>query len=64
MYFIDGNSVSYLRCGAIPGVYSTVDFGIDVDVNASFHAQRQYEPFGPLINSEFYPGWLGLRTIF
>lgn len=23
-----------------------------------FQAQRQYEPKGPLVNSEFYPGWL------
>jgi len=26
-------------------------------VSASFAAQREKEPQGPLVNSEFYPGW-------
>ncbi len=29
-----------------------------VNVNSSFAAMRLYSPQGPLINSEFYPGWL------
>ncbi len=39
-------------------MYSTIDFGIDADVNASFATMRKYSPKGPLVNSEFYPGWL------
>ena len=39
-WFLDGNSVGYLKCGAIPGAYSTVDFGVGVNVNASFESQR------------------------
>lgn len=27
-------------------------------VNESFAVQRKYAPKGPLVNSEFYPGWL------
>lgn len=40
------------------GIYATVDFGVDTDVTALFKIQRQFEPQGPLVNSEFYPGWL------
>lgn len=42
------------------GVYSTVDFGIDTNVNQAFGYQRQYAPHGPLVNTEYYPGWLDL----
>lgn len=27
LFTTDGNSAGYLKCGKIPGVYSTVDFG-------------------------------------
>jgi hypothetical protein len=33
-------------------------FYIGVDVDTAFLAQRMYEPRGPLVNSEFYSGWL------
>lgn len=46
------------HCGAIEDVYSTVDFGVEANVTAHFELQRQYSPHGPLVNSEFYPGWL------
>ena len=42
----------------IPGVYSTVDFGPTESANNSFRNQRMFEPNGPLVNSEFYTGWL------
>lgn len=45
-------------CGKIPEVYSTVDFGPGSDVDSCFASQREYEPQGPLVNSEFYTGWL------
>lgn len=35
-----------------------MDFGPSANVTAAFAAQRAYEPRGPLVNSEFYPGWL------
>ncbi len=45
-------------CGKIADVYSTVDFGPGTDVKEAFSVQRLFEPRGPLVNSEFYPGWL------
>ena len=42
----------------IPGVFSTVDFGPTESANKSFEHQRMFEPDAPLVNSEFYTGWL------
>uniref|UniRef100_A0A0M3IL12 Beta-galactosidase n=1 Tax=Ascaris lumbricoides TaxID=6252 RepID=A0A0M3IL12_ASCLU len=55
----DGGDDFYLKCGTIPGVYATVDFGpaSSEAIDHCFASQRQYEPHGPLVNSEFYPGW-------
>ena len=59
LFTTDGDSDVYLRCGTlIPFLYATVDFGITSDPAANFKAQRDYEPNGPLVNSEFYTGWL------
>ena len=49
MFEIDGDGVDYLKCGALKGTYSTVDFGVGSDVNAAFAAQRAYSPEGPLV---------------
>ncbi|XP_076003847.1 beta-galactosidase [Genypterus blacodes] len=58
LFTTDGAGLSYLKCGAIQGLYSTVDFGPGGNVTAAFDAQRHVEPHGPLVNSEFYAGWL------
>ncbi|XP_063239683.1 beta-galactosidase isoform X2 [Bacillus rossius redtenbacheri] len=58
LFTTDGAGVGYLKCGAIDGVYSTVDFGTGANVSKAFAAMRTYSPRGPLVNSEFYPGWL------
>ena len=50
LFTTDGNSPSPLKCGAIDGVYPTVDFGTGGNINASFKYQRQYAPKGPLVN--------------
>ena len=42
----------------IPGVFSTVDFGPTESANNSFGHQRMFEPDAPMVNSEFYTGWL------
>ena len=42
----------------IPGVFATVDFGSGANVTKAFEVQRLFEPQGPLVNSEFYSGWL------
>lgn len=58
LFTTDGAGVGYLKCGSIQGLYATVDFGPGSNVTASFEAQRHAEPHGPLVNSEFYTGWL------
>ncbi|VBB29046.1 unnamed protein product [Acanthocheilonema viteae] len=61
-YTTDGSGERYLRCGTTSGAYPTIDFGPTSrqNVNAHFALQRRYAPHGPLVNSEFYPGWLVL----
>ena len=51
---LDGYPFPRISCGVIEGVYSTIDFGIDKDVNAAFDLMRKYSPKGPLVNSEVY----------
>ncbi|CAJ1052352.1 beta-galactosidase [Xyrichtys novacula] len=58
LFTTDGAGVGYLKCGSIQGLYATVDFGPGGNVTAAFAAQRHAEPHGPLVNSEFYTGWL------
>ncbi|KAM9033695.1 beta-galactosidase-1-like protein isoform X2 [Sarcophilus harrisii] len=47
-----------LSCGTLQGLYSTVDFGPADNMTKIFAMQRKYEPNGPLVNSEYYTGWL------
>ncbi|XP_010000006.1 PREDICTED: beta-galactosidase [Chaetura pelagica] len=58
LFTTDGASQFHLRCGALQGLYATVDFAPGGNVTAAFLAQRSSEPMGPLVNSEFYTGWL------
>ncbi|XP_018301742.1 beta-galactosidase [Mycetomoellerius zeteki] len=58
LYTTDGAAASLLRCGFVSGTYATVDFGTANNVTNSFLSMRLYQPGGPLVNSEFYPGWL------
>ncbi|KAL1449942.1 hypothetical protein WDU94_002410 [Cyamophila willieti] len=57
LYSTDGAFEDFLAC-TVDGVYATVDFTSFQNTNASFQAQRSVEPRGPLVNSEFYTGWL------
>jgi beta-galactosidase len=49
-----------LECGKIPDVFVTTDFGIanEDEVRYNFDKLREVQPIGPLVNSEFYTGWL------
>lgn len=47
-----------LTCGSLEGLYTTVDFGPADNMTKIFALQRKYEPHGPLVNSEYYTGWL------
>lgn len=58
LFTTDGAHEKFLACGTLEGLYATVDFGVDANITAAFLMQRKYEPRGPLINSEFYTGWL------
>lgn len=44
LFTTDGNAVSYLRCGYVPGAYATVDFGTSANVTKSFQVMRLYQP--------------------
>ncbi|KAI2809669.1 Beta-galactosidase-1-like protein [Blomia tropicalis] len=58
LFTTDGNLDSMLKCGKIPNVFSTVDFGAGGNASNSFGALRRTQPNGPLVNSEYYSGWL------
>ncbi|XP_061465361.1 beta-galactosidase-1-like protein isoform X2 [Rhineura floridana] len=58
LFTTDGTSESELRCGTLQGLYATVDFGPEENVTEAFQQQRLYESKGPLVNSEYYTGWL------
>ncbi len=49
---------SFIKCGKIDQVFSTVDFGSMVDPKKAFQNQRDRQEFGPFVNSEYYPGWI------
>ncbi|XP_029794639.1 beta-galactosidase [Suricata suricatta] len=58
LFTTDGAHEHFLQCGALQGIYATVDFGPGANITAAFQVQRKSEPRGPLVNSEFYTGWL------
>ncbi|XP_047457336.1 beta-galactosidase-1-like protein [Mugil cephalus] len=58
LFTTDGNTDREMTCGTLEGLYATLDFGTDTNVSVAFKRQRRFEPKGPLVNSEFYTGWL------
>ncbi|XP_071603722.1 beta-galactosidase-1-like protein isoform X3 [Heliangelus exortis] len=58
LFTTDSTRVEELHCGTLQGLYATIDFGPGSNITESFGAQRQVEPKGPLVNSEYYTGWL------
>ena len=58
LFTTDDASVNALKCGTDPSLYATVDFGVTSNPMQYFEIQRQFEPHGPLVNSEYYTGWL------
>lgn len=58
LFTVDGYTDKELQCGTIPELYTTVDFGSDTDPEVAFKQQRKYQNSGPLVNSEYYTGWL------
>ncbi|XP_005106715.1 beta-galactosidase isoform X2 [Aplysia californica] len=58
IYTTDGCNLRDVFCGKVDQVYPSIDFGADLDPSSCFQALRFYQPKGPLINSEYYTGWL------
>ncbi|NXB88070.1 BGAL galactosidase, partial [Vidua chalybeata] len=58
LFTTDSTRAEELRCGTLQGLYATIDFGPGSNVTEAFGAQRRVEPKGPLVNSEYYTGWL------
>ncbi|PFX20793.1 Beta-galactosidase [Stylophora pistillata] len=56
LFTVDGDSESELKCGTLPTLYTTVDFGDNTDPEKAFAIMREFSPKGPLVNTEFYPG--------
>ena len=63
LFTVDGDSESLLKCGSIPSLYATIDFGSKTDPEKAFSVMRKYSPRGPLVNTEFYPGWLDVWSV-
>lgn len=58
LFTTDGHTERMMRCGTLPELFATVDFGIGIDPKIPFGLLRKYQKRGPLVNSEFYPGWI------
>ncbi|CAI9584524.1 unnamed protein product [Staurois parvus] len=58
LFTTDGNSNIELRCGTLQGLLATVDFGPGDNATNAFELLRRVQPQGPLVNSEYYTGWL------
>lgn len=54
----DGPGV--LKCGKIPNVLATLDFGASDNktIDSFWSTLRKFDLRGPLMNAEYYPGWL------
>lgn len=54
------NGPGLAQCGGVEGALSTLDFGpgTSQDIDGYWKDLRKYQPNGPLVNTEYYPGWL------
>ena len=58
LFTTDGYTDDYLKCGTLPSLLATIDFGTEISAKNAFKLLRKYQKKGPLVNSEFYTGWL------
>ena len=54
----NGARESSLKCGTIPSLYPAQDFGVGTNLDKAFEAKRKFAPRGPLVVTEYYPGFL------
>ncbi|XP_023235780.1 beta-galactosidase-like isoform X2 [Centruroides sculpturatus] len=48
----------FYKCDNIDGVLTTADFGSGSNVSEAFQNIRHFERSGPLVVTEYYPGWM------
>ena len=60
LYTADGLDMHHLACGPLHDrdVLTTLNFGPNSNHKSAFSRLRSFQGHGPLVNSEFYPGWL------
>ncbi|CAG4981214.1 unnamed protein product [Parnassius apollo] len=58
LYTTDGTYPSMFTDGSIDGAVATIDFGSLYNITNIIQTFRRYFPRGPLMNSEYYSGWL------
>ncbi|CAH0389154.1 unnamed protein product [Bemisia tabaci] len=58
LYTTDGAGGNFFKCGPVPGVFATVDFGNSRDVEQQCKWMKDFNKGGPCVNSEYYAGWL------
>ncbi|XP_071499664.1 beta-galactosidase-like [Diadema antillarum] len=58
LFTTDGPGDHMLQCGTLQDMYATIDFGAGTNASSAFKEMRKFEPKGPLVNSEYYTGWL------
>lgn len=60
LFTVDRPIDDELTCGKIDGVFITTDFGLstDAEVDSYWRKLREVQEHGPLVNTEFYTGWL------
>ena len=58
LFTTDGYRDEELECGTTSKIFKTIDFGTEITPSQAFSQQRKHQPKGPLVNSEFYTGWL------
>lgn len=58
MFSNDGPGM--INCGKIPDVFISLDFGAgdSKTIDSYWKTLRKFQPNGPLMNTEYYPGWL------
>lgn len=58
LFTTDGTAPSMFLAGSVSNTLTTIDFNAGTNVKSVFQTLRSYRPTGPLMNSEFYTGWL------
>ncbi|KAH6940537.1 hypothetical protein HPB50_000558 [Hyalomma asiaticum] len=58
LFRTDAPSDAIYRCDSVEGTLVTADFGADANVAEKFGAVRRAMKQGPLVVTEYYPGWM------